>query len=71
MILKFDCNFVSRTCLSELETLIRKRAEEAYVDPEKAEAEKAEGNALFKAGDFSGAVKKYSEAIRYVNHRCS
>ncbi len=47
-----------------METLIRKKAEQEYINPELAETEKAEGNALFKAGDFSGAVKKYSEAIR-------
>ncbi len=53
-----------RTSLSEVESLIKKRREQEYIDPEKAEEEKAAGNALFKAGDFSGAVKKYSEAIR-------
>merc|ERR1711879_61276 len=38
--------------------------EQAYVNPEIAEEEKKMGNELFKAGDFAGAVKKYSEAIR-------
>lgn len=37
---------------------------EAYVDPAKAEAARAEGNDLFKKGDFAGAVKSYSEAIK-------
>ena len=37
---------------------------EAYVDPSKAEAARAEGNDLFKKGDFAGAVKSYTEAIK-------
>ncbi|ORY32622.1 TPR-like protein [Naematelia encephala] len=37
---------------------------QAYIDPEKAEAAREEGNAAFKAGDFASAVKHYSEAIK-------
>jgi stress-induced-phosphoprotein 1 len=41
----------------------KKRTAE-YVDPEKSAAERAEGNALFKAGDFPGSIKRYTEAIK-------
>ncbi|ORX36911.1 chaperone [Kockovaella imperatae] len=36
----------------------------AYVDPEKAEAAKQEGNAAFKAGKWPEAVSHYTEAIK-------
>ncbi|GAA6064682.1 hypothetical protein JCM10212_006178 [Sporobolomyces blumeae] len=35
-----------------------------YIDPDKAEKEREEGNKLFKAGDFAGSVKHYSESIK-------
>lgn len=53
-----------RSCLSEIEIAIKKADEEAYINPAAAEEEKAKGNELFKAGDFSNAVKRYTEAIR-------
>ncbi|TRY77864.1 hypothetical protein TCAL_08136, partial [Tigriopus californicus] len=53
-----------RTSLSEIESLIKKKNEQDYINPELAEEEKQAGNACFKSGDFSGAVKRYSEAIR-------
>lgn len=37
-----------RTALSEIETLIKKQLEEAYIDPELSEQEKQAGNELFK-----------------------
>ena len=36
----------------------------AYIDPQKANESREEGNTLFKAGDFPGAVRAYSEAIK-------
>lgn len=36
----------------------------AYINPELSEKAREEGNALFKAGDFAGAVKAYSESIK-------
>ena len=36
----------------------------AYINPELSEKAREEGNALFKAGDFAGAVKSYSESIK-------
>ncbi|KAK9356232.1 hypothetical protein V1523DRAFT_393916 [Lipomyces doorenjongii] len=37
---------------------------ETYIDPEKAEKAREEGNALFKAADWPGAVKAYTEMIK-------
>jgi stress-induced-phosphoprotein 1 len=37
---------------------------QAYIDPEKAAAAREEGNALFKAGDFAGAVRLYTECVK-------
>ena len=43
----------------------KKKAEtEAYVDPEKAEEARQEGNELFKAGKFPAAIEKYGEAMK-------
>ena len=36
----------------------------SYIDQEKADQAREDGNNLFKAGDFPGAVKAYSEAIK-------
>lgn len=50
----------------------------AYRDPEKAKVAKEEGNVKFKAGDYPGSVKDYSEAINrdpdcavYYNNRAA
>lgn len=53
-----------RTALSELESLIKKKEAEAYVDPAMSEQEKQKGNEFFKKGDFGAAVKHYTEAIK-------
>lgn len=53
-----------KLCLSEIEVELRKSEELAYVNPEIAEEEKLKGNNFFKSGDFSNAVKTYTEAIR-------
>jgi stress-induced-phosphoprotein 1 len=36
----------------------------AYIDPAKSEVAREEGNVAFKGGDFAGAVKAYTEAIK-------
>lgn len=50
--------------LREVERLEADAARLAYIDPEKANEAREEGNAFFKAGDFAGAVKAYTEAIK-------
>lgn len=52
-----------KTLLSEVEKVIKEEERRAFIDPAKAEEEKEKGNEYFKKGDFSSAVKHYSEAI--------
>ncbi|XP_063377990.1 stress-induced-phosphoprotein 1 [Cydia fagiglandana] len=53
-----------KTLLSEVEKKIVEEERKAYVDPVKAEQEKELGNDYFKKGDYSNAVKHYTEAIK-------
>jgi len=53
-----------KTLLSQCEKKIKELELKAYIDPVKAEEEKELGNELFKRGDFSNAIKHYSEAIK-------
>ncbi|KAL0831627.1 hypothetical protein ABMA28_002401 [Loxostege sticticalis] len=53
-----------KTLLSEVEKRIAEEEKKAYVDPVKAEQEKELGNEYFKKGDYSNAVKHYTEAIK-------
>ena len=50
--------------LHEAERTQAEAARLAYIDPEKAAQAREEGNALFHKGDFAGAVKAYTEAIK-------
>lgn len=50
--------------LRDTEKLQKETSRRAYIDPTKAEEERARGSELFKAGDFPGAVAAFSEAIK-------
>ena len=52
------------TKLKAAEKLQKELEAKAYENPELSDAARAEGNALFKAGDFAGSVKSYTEAIK-------
>ncbi|XP_072939296.1 stress-induced-phosphoprotein 1 [Epargyreus clarus] len=53
-----------KTLLSEVEKRIVEEEKKAYIDPVKAEMEKELGNDYFKKGDYSTAMKHYTEAIK-------
>jgi len=53
--------------LDKLRDAEKRKAEaekQSYINPELSHKAREEGNALFKAGDFAGAVKSYTESIK-------
>ncbi|CEH18652.1 Molecular co-chaperone STI1 [Ceraceosorus bombacis] len=50
--------------LQSTEKLLKEKEKQAYIDPSKAEEERARGNELFKKGDFAGSVAAYTESIK-------
>lgn len=53
-----------RIAMKRVEKIKLEAEKLAYLDPEKAEECKAAGNALFKAGDFPGAIKEFEEGLK-------
>eukprot|EP00171_Calliarthron_tuberculosum_P019440 IDg19440t1 len=62
-LLEYSDSKIQRT-LNETQRIKKKRDEDAYINPELSKKEKDEGNVLFKASDFPGSIKKYTEAIK-------
>lgn len=52
------------TKLRNTEKVKIEREKVSYIDPAKADEAREEGNALFKAADFAGAVRAYTEMVK-------
>jgi len=50
--------------VQQIEKALKEEQATAYLDPAKAEEERQRGNDMFTKGDYPGAVKAYSEAIK-------
>ncbi|KAJ1308927.1 hypothetical protein OPQ81_004612 [Rhizoctonia solani] len=50
--------------LRDAEKLKEDRVKQEYINPELSAKAREEGNAQFKAGDFAGSVKSYTESIK-------
>ncbi|KAG9317145.1 putative STI1-Hsp90 cochaperone [Chiua virens] len=50
--------------LQSTEKALAEAERQAYTDPAKSATAREEGNTAFKAGDFAGAVKLYTESIK-------
>lgn len=50
--------------LRDIEKAKLEADKKAYIDVDKSAAAREEGNVQFKAGDFAGAVKSYTESIK-------
>ena len=50
--------------IKNLELEAKKKATQAYINPELGLAAKERGNTLFREGDFGGAVREYEEAVK-------
>jgi len=50
--------------VQQMEKAVKEEQAKAYLDPAKAEEERQKGNDMFTKGDYPGAVKAYTEAIK-------
>jgi len=50
--------------LKEVKALLKKREEEAYINPELSEEHKKKGNEYFQEGKWPEAIHEYTEALR-------
>ncbi|XP_057316344.1 stress-induced-phosphoprotein 1-like [Hydractinia symbiolongicarpus] len=50
--------------MKQAQKILKDEEIKAYIDPEKAETAREEGNQLFKSGDFPGALKCYNESVK-------
>ena len=50
--------------IPQIDAAIKQHDRLAYIDLDKAEEEKEQGNECFKKGDFAMAIRHYSEAVR-------
>lgn len=53
-----------KDAMKRVEKLFKEQQAKAYIDPVKAEEHKEAGVALFKKGDFPGAIKEFEEGLR-------
>jgi len=50
--------------VAKIKKMMEEEKKKAYLDPEKSEQEREEGNKYFKNGDYPSALKHYTEAIK-------
>lgn len=53
-----------KDAMKRLEKVKKEKEAQAYINPEIAEAHKAEGSKLFKDGKYPAAIKEYDEGMR-------
>lgn len=59
-----DNTVATQDAMKRVEKTKKKAEAEAYFDPVKSEEHKDAGNALFKEGNYPGAIKEFEEGLR-------